>query len=156
LAQDAVLDRVRALTRDHDRVLVEGAGGLLVEMTAGGWTLRDLAIGLDAAVLVVTQAGLGTLNATALTLEALGDIDLAGIVIGRWPAEPDLASWCNVNDLARMAPLVGVLPDGLAQVTDFPERAAAALAPALGGTFDVPAFRRLADDKEQTWPTSSR
>ncbi|TAM88156.1 MAG: ATP-dependent dethiobiotin synthetase BioD [Jatrophihabitans sp.] len=158
LDRDDVLGRIAALDATHDLVLVEGAGGLLVEMSRDGWTLRDLLGDLGAPALVVTEPGLGTLNATALTLEALhaGSIDVAGIVIGRWPSAPDLACWCNVHDLAGLARLVGVLPDGLAQVTDFPRRAAAALAPALGGTFDVSAFRRLAHQEEQTWPTSSR
>ena len=51
--------------------LVEGAGGLLVEIGDGGTTLRDLAVDLAASVLVVARAGLGTLNHVALTLEAL-------------------------------------------------------------------------------------
>ena len=34
-------------------------------------TLRDLAVELGAPVLIVAEAGLGTLNHTALTLEAL-------------------------------------------------------------------------------------
>ena len=51
--------------------MVEGAGGLLVEIGAGGVTLRELALDLAAPVLVVVRAGLGTLNHTALTMEAL-------------------------------------------------------------------------------------
>ena len=56
---------------DAKLTLVEGAGGLLVELGAGGVTLRDLARDLAAPVLVVVSPGLGTLNHTALTLEAL-------------------------------------------------------------------------------------
>ena len=71
--------------------LVEGAGGLLVELGADGVTLRDLAVELDAPVLVVTAPGLGTLNHTTLTLEALGtqQLSCAGLVIGSC----DGASW---------------------------------------------------------------
>ena len=44
------------------------------------------------------HAGLGTLNHTALTLEAMAHrgLELAGVVIGAWPAEPDLAARSNV------------------------------------------------------------
>lgn len=62
---------IKQLRFEADLVLVEGAGGLLVRYAPAGRTIADLAAMLDAAVLVVTTAGLGTLNHTALTLEAL-------------------------------------------------------------------------------------
>ena len=52
-------------------MLVEGAGGLLVRFDDDGGTLADVAAQLAAPVLVVAAAGLGTLNHTALTVEAL-------------------------------------------------------------------------------------
>ncbi|MGV0801461.1 dethiobiotin synthase, partial [Mycolicibacterium elephantis] len=64
-----LVDSIRDVTAQL--VLVEGAGGLLVELATGGATLRDVARDLGAPVLVVAAAGLGTLNHTALTLEAL-------------------------------------------------------------------------------------
>ena len=144
---EAVL-RIADLDNDHDLVLVEGAGGLLVPYDRGGWTLVDLAHELAAPVLVVTAAGLGTINHTALTIRVIGDelLDLAGIVVGSWPAEPGLAERCNMFDLARMASgeLAGVLPAGMAAMRDFRQQAGAALAPQLGGTFDWPAFRAAA------------
>lgn len=95
-------------------VLVEGAGGLLVELGDGGVTLRDVAADLGARVLVVVAAGLGTLNHTALTLEALAaqGIPCAGLVIGAWPADPGPAEAGNREALAALAPLRGVLPFG--------------------------------------------
>jgi dethiobiotin synthetase len=92
---------IRELAATRDRVLVEGAGGLLVRYHPSGCTIADLAAMLDAPVLVVTAAGLGTLNHTALTLEALATRGLrsAGVVIGSWPAEPGLAELSNVTDL---------------------------------------------------------
>jgi dethiobiotin synthetase len=107
--------RVRDL-EDRDLVLVEGAGGLLVRLDAGGGTVADVAAGLDAPVLLVVHAGLGTLSATALAAEALRARGLAcaGVVIGAWPAEPDLAARCNLEDLPAYAgvPITGRLPDG--------------------------------------------
>ena len=71
------------LAASHDLVLVEGAGGLLVRFDADGNTLADAARLADAPVLVVAQAGLGTLNATALTALALRSygLDTPGVVI---------------------------------------------------------------------------
>ncbi|SNY87023.1 dethiobiotin synthetase [Nocardia amikacinitolerans] len=104
---------VRALD-GADLTLVEGAGGLLVRI--GDFTLVDLARELDAPVVVVAAAGLGTLNHSELTVRALesAGIRCAGLVIGAWPAEPDLAAECNRTDLPRVTgvDVVGVVPAG--------------------------------------------
>ena len=99
--------------------LVEGAGGLLVELGTDGVTLRDIALDLAAPVLVVIGPGLGTLNHTALTLEALASqgIPCAGLVIGTWPREPGLAETGNRDALARLAPLRAVLQAGAGTLT---------------------------------------
>jgi len=99
---------------DTDLTLVEGAGGLLVRM--GEFTLLDLARELDAPVVVVAAAGLGTLNHSELTVRALeaAGVRCAGLVIGSWPAEPDLAAACNRRDLPRVTGvgIVGAVPMG--------------------------------------------
>jgi len=111
----AIVAAVEALA-DRDLVLVEGAGGLLVRLDAEGGTIVDVAAGLGAPVLVVVRAGLGTLNATALTCEALRAraVECAGVVVGCWPAAPDRAARCNLEDLPVYAgaPLLGHLPAG--------------------------------------------
>lgn len=111
-----VVESVRAVDRPGRLTLVEGAGGLLVELAAGGTTLRDVAATLEAPVLVVCAAGLGTLNHTALTLEALATRGLvtAGLVIGSWPGSPGPAELTNREALAALAPLRAVLPAGAA------------------------------------------
>ena len=102
------------------RVVIEGAGGLLVNF--GGGTIADVAQLLDAPLIVVVRAGLGTLNHTALTVEAIErrGLQLLGIVIGSWPAEPGLAERCNLDDLATIAPVLGKLPDGQAPRLEIP------------------------------------
>jgi dethiobiotin synthetase len=143
-------DYVAALAEDRDLVLVEGAGGLLVRYDPAGTTIADLAAMLGAPVLVVTAAGLGTLNHTALTLEALATRKLAcaGVVIGSWPAEPGLAELCNLTDLAALAgqPVAGLLPAGAGDLEPaaFTEVAVHGLGPALGGSLDVTAYRAQA------------
>ncbi|MGW0118651.1 dethiobiotin synthase [Streptomyces sp. NPDC003327] len=142
-----VADAARELAASYDLVLVEGAGGLLVRFDEEGGTLADAAALLGAPVLVVAPAGLGTLNSTALTAEALRarGIEQLGVVVGSWPAEPDLAARCNLADLplAAAAPLLGAVPEGSGALTPEAFRAAAPgwLAPALGGTWDAEAFR---------------
>ncbi|MDT0381491.1 dethiobiotin synthase [Streptomyces sp. DSM 42041] len=133
---------VRELAGRHDLVLVEGAGGLLVRFDEEGTTLADTARLLSAPVVVVANAALGTLNATALTAEALRarGLDCAGVVVGAWPAAPGLDHRCNLEDLPVVAgaPLAGLLPQGAGGMAPEAFRASAAgwLAPSLGGTWD--------------------
>jgi dethiobiotin synthetase len=118
---------------DAKLTIVEGAGGLLVELAEGGATLRDLARDLGAPVLVVVSPGLGTLNHTALTLEALAaqDIPCAGLVIGAWPREPGVAEVGNRDALGRLALVRAVLPAGAGALDpgDFESMSAAAFDP---------------------------
>jgi dethiobiotin synthetase len=130
---------VRAAMSTSDLVLVEGAGGLLVRYAPDGLTIADVAVDLALPVVLVTAAGLGTLNATTLTLEAMAarGLVLHSLVVGAWPAEPGLAEVCNLDDLASLAGggLGGVVPDGAASLAPqgFRDLAAASLGPALGG-----------------------
>ncbi|MFE4451164.1 dethiobiotin synthase [Streptomyces sp. NPDC056796] len=134
-----IAEAAQKLTTEHDLVLVEGAGGLLVRYDERGATLADAARLMEAPVLVVAPAGLGTLNATALTTEALRARGLScpGVVVGSMPADPDLAARCNLDDLpvSAGAPLLGAVPAGAGALepADFQARAAGWLAPELGG-----------------------
>jgi dethiobiotin synthetase len=112
--RDEVLRLIRGMDRPGRLTLVEGAGGLLVELADGGVTLRDLAIDVGAAVLVVATAELGTLNHTALTVESLAGqgLSCAGLVIGKWPLQPGVVETSNRAALARLAPLRAALPGG--------------------------------------------
>ena len=120
--------RVRSLQESFDVVLVEGAGGLLVELTEAGDTIASLATELDAPVIVVARSALGTLNHTALTLEALRarGVRPLGVVIGSWPAEPSFVEVSNRADFeAGAVPLLGAVPAGAGGLSrdDFVARA---------------------------------
>ncbi|KZB85643.1 dethiobiotin synthetase [Amycolatopsis regifaucium] len=134
------------LDGDHDLTLIEGAGGLLVRFDADGATLADVAWSLGALVIIVAEAGLGTLNATALTAEVATKrgLTVAGVIVGAWPDEPDLAAVSNLEDLpvAAGAPLLGVLPAGMgtAEPAEFTALAKAGLSPWFGGEFDPERF----------------
>ncbi|WP_111651620.1 dethiobiotin synthase [Actinoplanes lutulentus] len=136
-----VVDAIRAEAGKHDLVLVEGAGGLLVPMglRASGepWTFADLATTLGADVIVVARAGLGTLNHTSLTLEALHRRGVyARVILGAWPAEPELVHWANLGDLVPH--MVGALPSGAGSMDPgvFRRSAPGWLTPALHGVLD--------------------
>ncbi|WP_033344939.1 dethiobiotin synthase [Catenuloplanes japonicus] len=136
-----VVDEIRAEIARHDLVLIEGAGGLLVPMglrpSGEPWTVADLAVTLDAKAVVVARAGLGTLNHSALTLEALERRGVpAKIVIGSWPATPELVHWANLTDL--IPSLAGVIPDGAGAIDPgvFRRSASGWLTPTLYGVLD--------------------
>lgn len=138
------VSRIRELLPSYDLVIVEGAGGLLVRLDAEGGTLLDVARDLTFAlrrrgaddvvsspveVVVVTRAGLGTLNHTELTVTALRAVQVepAGLVIGSWPSTPGLAETCNRDDLTRITgvPVLAVIPEGAGSLPDGDFRAAA-------------------------------
>ncbi|MEU0035489.1 dethiobiotin synthase [Streptomyces sp. NPDC006333] len=141
-----VAEAAAKLATEHDLVLIEGAGGLLVRFDDEGGTLADVATLLDAPVLLVVAAGLGTLNTTELTAREIRrrGLDLAGLVIGSWPDSADLASRCNLADLPVVseAPLLGALPAGAGDRPPAEFRAGASgwLAPGLDGTWDADTF----------------
>jgi dethiobiotin synthetase len=101
------------LANEHDIVLVEGAGGLLVPLTPQE-SFLDLAARLDLPVLVVARNILGTINHTALTvIVAAQHCHVPGIVLNTLsPEAGDESQASNAEALQRWgrAPLLGVLP----------------------------------------------
>lgn len=128
---ERVLDSVRALAARHEAVVVEGAGGLLAPLTERE-TYADLARALGLPVLVVARAGLGTVNHTALTVEALRarSIPIAGIVLNRLAPEDDPSVPHNAAEIAR---LTGIAPAALLPYAADIEARARALGSTLSG-----------------------
>ncbi len=73
------------LGRRHDHLIVEGVGGVRVPLTENVQVI-DLIERFKLPALIVARPGLGTLNHTFLTLEALRQrgIRVAGVVINGW------------------------------------------------------------------------
>jgi dethiobiotin synthetase len=146
-----VAAHVKGLADSHDVVVVEGAGGLLVEYNENRETMADLAAELGAEVVLVVLSGLGTLNHTALTVEAIKsrNLDLTGVVIGRWSSHPGMVDLSNIGDLEKIAggPLAGAVRSHAGELArpEFLAAAGAGLAPSLGGQFDAADFRERFD-----------
>ena len=64
-------------------LIIEGIGGLLVPLTAGGHLLADLLQEMSLPCLLVASSTLGTINHTLLTIEAMRsrDLYLVGVVL---------------------------------------------------------------------------
>jgi dethiobiotin synthetase len=105
------VNAIHHLAAHHDHTLVEGAGGLLVQLDNDGHTLADIAATTTApaAAVVVCRIGLGALNHTELTIEALTrrEIVIAGLIIGSWPRLPTDVDLSNRQYFSRqITPLI--------------------------------------------------
>lgn len=162
----AVVARAYAdLAGRHDLVLVEAAGGALVPFS-DGVDMAALAGLLELPVVVVARPGLGTLNHTLLTLEALHrrGLTVLGVVVCGYPAAPGLDALTNPQALSRLTPvpLLGAIPHdpGIDTEAGRPGRLAEIGPPGLdrllGGTFSPSRFRREADARLAQLVTSTR
>ncbi len=70
IAPKKIIAAFHRLRRRHTAIIVEGAGGLLVPY-GDAFDQGDLIAALNLPVVLVARAGLGTLNHTLLTVEAL-------------------------------------------------------------------------------------
>ncbi len=100
---EAIRDSIAEARARFPHVAVEGVGGWRVPL-ADGKTVGDWAAELGLPVLVVSSAGLGTLNHTLLTVEAIrrDGLPVLGIVLNQHglPAR-DLARQTNRDALAE-------------------------------------------------------
>lgn len=108
-----ILAAYHRLSEEHDFVIVEGAGGLMVPL-AGGLLVADLVKLLDLPLLVVARPDLGTVNHTILTCFVARELGLEvkGTVINNYPASPDRAAATAPHLIDSLAgvPLLARLP----------------------------------------------
>lgn len=99
-----VLACAAELARRHAALLVEGAGGLMTPLTERH-TYADLAAALGLPVLVVARPGLGTVNHTVLTCEALRirGLHVKGVVLCRSARGSDPSEPHNAGEIERLA-----------------------------------------------------
>jgi len=102
LSYETVRDDAASALATADVGLLEGIGGLRVPL-AGEHEVRDLVADLADAAVVVARSGLGTLNHTALTVDALADADVpvTGIVCNDYAGDT-VAERTNPRELERM------------------------------------------------------
>ena len=112
---EAVWSAWRRLGCAHEVMLVEGIGGLLCPVTPT-MSVADLAKRFGLPLLVVARSPLGTINHTALTVEAARarGMEPAGIVINRYHVDTtDLAEQTNPDEIQRVTgvPVLGLVPE---------------------------------------------
>jgi len=116
VSMDWLVNRTQAMAGTCDVLYVEGTGGFLTPLT-DDLTMADLAVRLAAEVVIVTRAGLGTLNVAALTLDAvrIRALGFSGFVVNRWPESPGVIERTTLTRLIRLGNVLGMLHevDGL-------------------------------------------
>jgi dethiobiotin synthetase len=134
----------RRLRDAHEILLVEGIGGILCPVTPA-MSVADLAKEFRLPLLVVARSTRGTINHTALVIEAARarGLAVAGVIINRYNHEsPDLAEMTSPDEIWRVTGVrvLGLVPEDRA--TDF--RAGVVGPDALAAVRQLPLKRLLA------------
>ena len=110
---DAILDACRTFAVDHDYVLVEGVGGILVPLTET-YDVCDLIGLLGLPCLIVARTSLGSINHTRLTLGGLREagVPVFGILLNHTDITPEEQQASTVDLIREFsdAQVLGPLP----------------------------------------------
>ena len=108
-AQDIAESCIR-IAEDHDLTIVEGSGGLMVPIDEDT-NFADFARALSARLVLVIRPGLGTLNHTALTLEAAfrRNLSVEMLVCNGLAAKPGLLETENLRFLRSHYPQISLI-----------------------------------------------
>ncbi|MFZ2658635.1 MAG: dethiobiotin synthase [Victivallales bacterium] len=89
-------------TEGLDLLLVEGAGGLMVPITDKHMMI-DIPAMLDIPAILVADAGLGTVNHTLLSIEAMKNrkIKIAGVIISNMPSPSGIIEKDNIKAIEK-------------------------------------------------------
>jgi dethiobiotin synthetase len=101
-----------AATEGADALICEGVGGFLVPL-AEDYLVRDLARDLGMPVTVVASPGLGTINHTLLTIDAVrsAGLEVGKVILNFWPEAPSLLEVSNRETIAELGSVpVEMLP----------------------------------------------
>lgn len=125
LSPDDAVRACREIAASHDVTLVEGAGGLIVSITATV-DMAGLAGALDAPLVLVARPALGTLNHTLLSVEAAErrGLDVVLLVVSGYGQPPTVVEAENLRYFRERLPSIPMLVLGRSDPSSdqFPER----------------------------------
>ena len=101
-----IIDAFQSLQHDHEIVIVEGVGGVLVPIDQETFVL-DLMAAMALPVVLVSRAGLGTINHTLLSLRELrrAGLTVLGVIINETRSNssgPGIIEKDNIKTIERM------------------------------------------------------
>lgn len=94
------------ICKKHDYLLIEGAGGItcpLVLEKDEKYLLKDLIWELGLSIIIVADAGLGTINSTLLTVEyaKANGIEVEGIILNNYESD-NFMHWDNLEQVEKL------------------------------------------------------
>ena len=94
------------INKKHDYLLIEGAGGItcpLIVNKEEKYLLKDLIWELGLSVIIVADAGLGTINSTLLTVDyaRANGIEIEGIILNNYEAD-NFMHWDNLEQIETL------------------------------------------------------
>jgi dethiobiotin synthetase len=100
---DALRGAALAATEDADLLICEGVGGILVPLTTD-YLVRDLARDLALPVVIAASPGLGTINHTLLTIQAVraAGLEVAAVVLTPWPSAHSAMERSNLETIEQL------------------------------------------------------
>jgi len=113
ISRKKVIKSFKTLSQRFDRVIVEGAGGVLVPFNKKDF-LINLAKELDLAVLLVSGNRLGAINQTLISIEAIrsSGLELLGVIFNNLPGQNTKILADNIKVVKRISKeeVFGALP----------------------------------------------
>jgi dethiobiotin synthetase len=109
---ERLLSAARAASKDADVLIAEGVGGFHVPLSLD-YLISDLAGDLALPIAIAATPGLGTINHSLLTLEAVraAGLEPLAVVLTPWPSEPGEIERSNREAIERVGRVaVHVLP----------------------------------------------
>lgn len=104
------IDRIKYdfanISKKYDYLLIEGAGGItcpLISENDEKYLLKDLIWELGLSIMIIADAGLGTINSTLLTVEyaKANGIDIQGIILNNYESD-NFMHWDNLEQVERL------------------------------------------------------
>lgn len=108
---EVIKNSYKELERRHDIVIVEGAGGIAVPIK-GSFLVSDLILHLNLPAIIVSRAGLGTINHTFLTAEyaKARRIPVIGVIVNDYRG--GIVEQTNPEMIAKLTgvQILGIIP----------------------------------------------
>ena len=103
---DKIKNDFYEISKKYDYLLVEGAGGITCPLTIEKdekYLLKDLIWELGLSIIIIADAGLGTINSTLLTVEYAREngIEIEGIILNNYDSS-DFMHWDNLEQIETL------------------------------------------------------
>lgn len=108
--QDIDIDKIKydfsQISKRYDYLLVEGAGGITCPLKINSeekYLLKDLIWELGLSVIIIADAGLGTINSTLLTVDYAksNGIEIEGIILNNYESD-NFMHWDNLEQIEAL------------------------------------------------------